>query len=71
MKNKLISRDEVKAAVDSDKPIILVDALPKEYFVLSHLAKSINIPYEDCDQLAPKLLPDKKAEIIVYCMDSL
>ena len=65
-----ISRGEVKAAADSGRPIILVDALPKKYFLLSHLAKSINIPFEDCDQLAPKLLPDKKAEIIVYCMDS-
>ena len=65
-----ISRDEVKAAVDSGKPITLVDALPGKYFVLSHLAKSINILYENCEQLAATLLPDKKAEIIVYCMDS-
>ncbi|PWT95606.1 MAG: hypothetical protein C5B53_11155 [Candidatus Melainabacteria bacterium] len=65
-----ISRDEVKAAIDSGRPIILVDALPEKYFALSHLAKSINVPYEKCDQLAATLLPDKKAEIIVYCMDS-
>ena len=65
-----ISRDEVKTAIDSGRSIILVDALPEKYFVLSHLAKSINVPYENCDQLAATLLPDKKAEIIVYCMDS-
>ena len=65
-----ISRDEVKAAVESGKPIILVDALPEKYFALSHLANSINVPYENCGQLAATLLPDKKAEIIVYCMDS-
>ena len=64
-----ISRDEVKAAIDSGKPVILVDALPEKYFALSHLVKSINIPLEQCDQLAAKLLPDMKAEIIVYCMD--
>lgn len=64
------TRDELKAAVDSGRPITLVNALPEEYFALSHLANSINIPYENCDQLAAALLPDKKAEIIVYCMNS-
>jgi hypothetical protein len=63
-----ISREELKAELDAGKTITLVDALPEKYFTLSHLANSINIPFEQADK-AERLLPNKTAEIIVYCMD--
>jgi rhodanese-related sulfurtransferase len=47
-----------------------VDALPENYFALSHLPGSINIPFEKAHELAERTLPDKKAEIVVYCMDA-
>ena len=64
-----ISREEIKAELDASKPVTLVDALPEKYFALSHIPNSINIPFDQSDK-AEALLPNKKAEIIVYCMDT-
>jgi rhodanese-related sulfurtransferase len=63
-----ISRDEVKAEFDHHKAI-LVEALPPNFFKRSRLPGSLNIPMEGAEKVIPKLLPNKKAEIIVYCMN--
>ncbi len=62
-----ISRDELKAKLDSRAPVILVEALPEKYYRHAHLPGAINIPHDQVDALAPRLLPDKAAEIVVYC----
>ena len=37
----------------------------------AHLPGAINIPYDRVDELAPRLLPDKGAQIVfVYCSNS-
>jgi rhodanese-related sulfurtransferase len=64
-----IARDQVKADADAHKAT-LVEALPPDIFKRSHLPKSLNIPIAKAEQLIPKLLPDKSAEIIVYCMNA-
>jgi rhodanese-related sulfurtransferase len=62
-----ISRDEVRTKLDRGEPIVLVEALPSMYYEDAHLPGAINIPHDEVDALAPTLLPDKDAEIIVYC----
>ena len=47
---------------------MLVDALSQEHYANSHLPGAINLPYEFVDE-AEKVLPDKRAEIVVYCMN--
>ena len=37
------------------------------YFEDAHLPGAINIPHDRVDELAPRLLPDKTARIVVYC----
>ena len=63
----VITRDELKARLDSQKKITLVEALPEKYYRHAHLPGAINIPHDEIDALAPVLLPDKQAEIVVYC----
>lgn len=62
-----ITRDELTAKLDEGADLTLVEALPAKYYEDSHLPGAINIPHDEVDALAPNLLPDKAAEIVVYC----
>ena len=62
-----ITRDELKAKLDRGDQLILVEALPEAYYLDKHLPGAINLPHDQVDALAPALLPDKSAEIVVYC----
>jgi rhodanese-related sulfurtransferase len=61
-----IGRHEVQARIARGSAI-LVEALPAKYYLDRHLPGAINIPHDQVDALAPSLLPDKSAEIVVYC----
>jgi rhodanese-related sulfurtransferase len=65
-----ISRDELKAKLDRGERVVLVEALPAKYYLDKHLPGAINIPHDQVDVLAPNLLPDKGAEIVVYCANA-
>ena len=64
-----ITRDELKAKMDWGEDFVLVDTMPKIYYRHSHLPGAINLPANEVRERAPELLPDKDAEIIVYCID--
>lgn len=64
-----ITREELKVILDQGEPAIIVEALPEMYYRKAHLPGAINIPVELVDTLAPRLLPDKHAQIVVYCAD--
>jgi rhodanese-related sulfurtransferase len=65
---KEISREELKAKMDREDDFVLVEALSRRHYETSHLPGAINLPYEFIDD-AEKVLPDKRAEIVVYCMN--
>jgi rhodanese-related sulfurtransferase len=65
-----ISRQDLRAKLDRGDKVILVEALPAKYYEDSHLPGAINIPHDEVDALAAGLLPDKAAEIVVYCANS-
>lgn len=46
---------------------VLVEALPEEVFAEGHLPGAVNIRPRRCAELAPVLLPDQHADIVVYC----
>ena len=46
---------------------VLVEALGAAYYADAHLPGAINIPPGHVDRLAPALLPDRQAPIVVYC----
>jgi Rhodanese-like domain len=45
----------------------LVDVLPNESYAMGHIPGAINLPSESIATRAPELLPDRQAEIVVYC----
>jgi rhodanese-related sulfurtransferase len=64
---KTISRDELKQKIDHKDDFLLVETLPATTYHHAHLPGAINLPPDQVTQLAPTLLPDKAAEIVVYC----
>ena len=62
-----ISRDELKEKIERGDKFALVETLPRTTYDHIHLPGAINLPPDVVEQLAPALLPDKSAEIVVYC----
>ncbi len=50
---------------------VLVETLPEEYYRHSHLPDAVNLPTEEVGEQAGEVLPDKEAEIVVYCMSAI
>jgi rhodanese-related sulfurtransferase len=65
---KEISREELKAKMDRGDDFVLVESLSRRRYESSHLPGAINLPYGFIDD-AERVLPDKRAEIVVYCMN--
>ena len=62
-----ISREELKAEMDRGEQFLLIEALPPSEYERGHLPGAINIPSNQIAELSASALPDKSAEIIVYC----
>ncbi|MBA2447836.1 MAG: rhodanese-like domain-containing protein [Chloroflexi bacterium] len=65
-----ITRDALEAKLERGEDIVLVEALPPMYYEDAHLPGAINIPHDRVDELAPSLLPNKSAQIVVYCANA-
>lgn len=62
-----ISRDDLHRSLASGERLTLVEALGPAYFADAHLPGAVNMPPDQVDRLAPAMLPDKDARIVVYC----
>jgi rhodanese-related sulfurtransferase len=62
-----ISRDELSRLVQSSSPPVLLEALGAAYFADAHLPGAVNMPPDQVDVLAPSLIPDQDAPVVVYC----
>ena len=65
-----ITREELEEKMGRGDEFLLVDTLGAEYYEESHLPGAINLPLEEIDR-AEEVLPDREAEIIVYCMNTM
>jgi rhodanese-related sulfurtransferase len=63
-------REEMRAKIDRGDPFVLLAALAPRYYQHSHLPGALNLPPGEAAELAPDLLPDKEAEIVLYCRDA-
>jgi rhodanese-related sulfurtransferase len=64
---RTITAEELKAAMDANNQVVVVDARSEEEFREGHIPKSINIPPEKFGMIASLLPKDKKALIVFYC----
>jgi rhodanese-related sulfurtransferase len=61
------TREELRRKIEQGEPIVLVDALSPTSYAHSHLPGAINLPPELVDDFATLRIPDRSAEVIVYC----
>src|SRR5271165_2385142 len=62
-----VDPETLKQRIDSQEPVVLVEALPETYYQQKHLPGAINLPHDVSDEVISKVLPAKQAEVIVYC----
>ena len=67
---KTISRDELRAKIDAGADFALLEVLGPETFAEWHLPGAKNVPADDSfkDKIGD-VVPDKNAEVVVYCKD--
>ena len=61
----IIGTKQLKSKIDHREKMTLIEALAPKAYAKGHLPGAIRMT--DADESAAKLLPDKKAEIVVYC----
>ncbi len=64
---KLISLEDLKARLESEDKPVLVDVREKDEFRGGYIPGAIHIPRGFLEMQAEQKLPDKNAEIIIYC----
>jgi rhodanese-related sulfurtransferase len=62
-----ISLQDLQSSLASAQPPIVAEILGPKYFAQGHLPGAVNLPLEGFAELATRLLPDKTADIVVYC----
>jgi len=62
-----ISREDLKGKIEGGEQFTLVETLSEVVYQHAHLPGAINLPPDRVGELASQLLPDKSAEIVVYC----
>jgi rhodanese-related sulfurtransferase len=65
-----ITGQELKRRIDNREDLVILEALPFKYYRKAHIPGAIHFAPEDPKAFAEKALPDKNAQIIVYCADS-
>jgi len=66
----IITRDELKAKMDRGDDFTLFEVLPLMYFRKHHLPGAKNLPPTAVASVVSETVPDKDAEIILYCWDN-
>lgn len=64
---RTVTRAELQARLAANPGLVLLEALPAKYYDEGHLPGAVHFPHDQARALAPSLLPDVSAEIVVYC----
>lgn len=64
-----ITLEELRTKLDAGEELVLLEALPPEYYEQAHLPGALNLPLDQLEDLAPRLVPDREAQVVVYCKD--
>lgn len=62
-----IDTAELAARLKGSRPPIVAEILGPQSFAAGHLPGAINLPLEGFAEAAARALPDKTAEVVVYC----
>jgi rhodanese-related sulfurtransferase len=62
-----ISRDELYEKIQRGDRFFLFEVLPRMYWRKHHLPGARSLPLDEVESTVPTLVPDQRAEIVVYC----
>ena len=62
-----VSREELCETLDCGRDVVLVDARSPISWAASRLPGAVNIPTGAVDEQAPRRIPDRSADVVVYC----
>ncbi len=62
-----ITAEEAKKIMDAGEEHIILDTREQDEFDEGHIPNAILIPYTEIENKAEEMLPDKDAQILVYC----
>ena len=62
-----ITVEEAKNIMDSGEKHVILDTREQDEFDSGHIPGAILIPYTQIENNAEHMIPDKKAQILVYC----
>jgi rhodanese-related sulfurtransferase len=62
-----VDREQLWEKIQRGDALLVVDALAPMSYAASHLPGAINIPPDTVDGRAPRAIPDRDTEIVVYC----
>lgn len=64
-----ISRDELRAKIERGDRFHLFEVLPEPYYRKHHLPGALHLPPNDIVGTIERIVPDRGAEIVLYCWD--
>ena len=64
-----ITREELQGKIERGDDFALFEVLPEMYWRKHHLPGARSLPPREVTALVPRLVPDRRAEIVVYCWD--
>jgi rhodanese-related sulfurtransferase len=65
-----IGRAELARRLSGPSPPALFEVLPRGYWRKHHLPGAINAPPDEAVAVITAAVPDRRAEIVVYCWDA-
>jgi rhodanese-related sulfurtransferase len=68
----ILRHHELKAMIDRNDDMVILDVLPEESFLKKHLPGAINIPAhaENFEVMVEKMIQDKSTPVVVYCANA-
>jgi|SRR6185503_14210513 rhodanese-related sulfurtransferase len=64
--NDIINLAELERGLESGQ-LVLVEALPEPYYARGHLPGAVLLPLDALAKDAARVLPERSADIVVYC----
>ena len=64
---KSLTRAQLQERLHANPGLVLLEALPEKYYNDWHLPNARHFPHDQARALAASVVPDKSAEIVVYC----
>jgi rhodanese-related sulfurtransferase len=65
-----VSMEMLREKIERGDDFVLVEALSPISYAASHLPGAINVPPGTEDERAPRRIPDRGTEVVVYCQSA-